>query len=79
MNIWNIIKEWMHSAEFNADELYNSDKEYVTFDFTICNAFSKITAIYTDEYKDFSEDECWNGYDVQVNLDDAIALYEDKL
>ena len=39
MNVIEIIKEWIHGNDFNADELLNSDKEYVIFSFHIFSSF----------------------------------------
>ena len=48
MNVIEIIKEWIHGNDFNADELMNSDKEYVIFRFHVFNAGHYITTEYTE-------------------------------
>ena len=75
MNVIEIIKEWMHSNDFNADELLNSDKEYVIFRFHIFNTGHYITTEYTDEYNNPSESDEWNGYDVILEVGDVIDMF----
>ena len=78
MNVIEIIKEWIHGNDFNADELMNSDKEYVIFRFHIFNAGHYITTEYTDECNNPSESDEWNGYDVLLETSDVIDMYNEK-
>ena len=75
MNVIEIIKEWMHSNDFNADELLNSDKEYVIFRFHMFNTGHYSTTEYTDECNNPSESDEWNGYDVLLETSDVIDMY----
>lgn len=75
MNVIEIIKEWIHGNDFNADELLNSDKDYVIFSFYIFNAGYYIATEYTNEYNNPSESDEWNGYDVLLETSDVIDMY----
>lgn len=47
--------------------------EYATFHVSVFNAGHVVTITFADEPEEF-DPETWNGYDVNISVDDAVTL-----
>ena len=51
----------------------DNDAEYVTFHVSVFNAGSVVTISFTNDPEEF-DPETYNGYDVNISIDDVVTL-----